>query len=109
VLALMKEAAGRPARVLKHPAPNPLIMAFGHSAIELQLRFWIADAHNGVQNIKGEILLELWRLFREHGIPLPRPKQDIVVHPASQDSESAAEQDLPVSGPRVGKRLGSVS
>ena len=44
VLALMKEAAGRPARVLKHPAPNPLVMAFGHDAIELQLRFWIADA-----------------------------------------------------------------
>ena len=45
-------------------------MAFGHDAIELQLRFWIADAHNGVQNVKGEVLLEIWRLFQEHGIPM---------------------------------------
>jgi small-conductance mechanosensitive channel len=84
-------------------------MAFGQSAIELQLRFWIADAHNGVQNVKGEVLLELWRLFREHDIPLPRPKQDVVLHPASQDSGALSEQTVPVSAPFAGKRLGSVS
>jgi small-conductance mechanosensitive channel len=55
-------------------------MAFGEGAIELELRFWIADAHNGIHNIQGEVLLELWRLFREHGIPLPRPKQDVYLH-----------------------------
>jgi small-conductance mechanosensitive channel len=109
VLALMKEAASRPARVLKHPAPNPLIMAFGEGAIDLELRFWIADAHNGVHNIKGEVLLELWRLFREHGVPMPRPKQDVFLHPVSPSSHDAGEQNVPVSGPFVGKRLGSVS
>ncbi|HEX2136441.1 MAG TPA: mechanosensitive ion channel domain-containing protein, partial [Microvirga sp.] len=56
VLALMREAASRPARILKSPAPNALVMRFGESAIELQLRFWIADAQNGVHNVKGEVL-----------------------------------------------------
>jgi small-conductance mechanosensitive channel len=109
VIALMKEAASRSARVLKHPAPNPLIMSFGHGVIDLQLRFWISDAHNGVQNVKGEILLEIWRLFREHGIPLPRPKQDIVLYPASQGADDSGKRELPVSNPFGGKRLGSVS
>lgn len=109
VLGLMREAASRPARVLKHPAPNPLIMAFGEGAIELELRFWISDAHNGVQNIKGEILLELWKLFREHGIQLPRPKQDVVLHPAAQESDDFGQREPSVGAGFAGKRLGSVS
>jgi small-conductance mechanosensitive channel len=81
VLALMRQAAGRPPRVLKTPVPNALVLAFGENAIELQLRFWIADATNGVRNVKGEVLLELWKLFREHGIALPRPVRDVYMHP----------------------------
>jgi small-conductance mechanosensitive channel len=80
VLALMKEAAGRPARILKSPAPNALVLGFGESAIELELRFWIADAPAGVQNVKSEALLEVWRLFRARGIPVPRPARDVFVH-----------------------------
>jgi small-conductance mechanosensitive channel len=83
VLALMKEAAGRPARILAEPSPNALVLGFGESAVELELRFWIADAPNGVQNVKSEALLEMWRLFRTHGIPVPRPAHDVFVHPAA--------------------------
>jgi len=36
------------------PAPNALIMAFGETAIELELRFWIEDAQNGVHNVKSQ-------------------------------------------------------
>jgi small-conductance mechanosensitive channel len=88
VLALMKEAAGRPARVLKAPAPNALVLGFGESAVELELRFWIADAPSGVQNVKSEALLEVWRLFRARGIPVPRPARDVFVHPAPPPSRS---------------------
>jgi small-conductance mechanosensitive channel len=55
-LALMREAASYPERVLAVPAPNALIMAFGETAIELELRFWIQDAQNGVHNIKSQVL-----------------------------------------------------
>jgi small-conductance mechanosensitive channel len=104
VLALMKEAAGRPARVLKNPAPNPLVMQFGESAIELELRFWIADAQNGVHNVMSEVLLEIWRLFRDHGIRIPYPKRDVVVHPAET---AEAEEAVPArsrAGAFAGRR-----
>ncbi len=71
VLALMLEAAGRPPRVLPSPAPKALIMAFGESAIELELRFWIDDAQNGVHNVKSQVLYEIWRLFQQQGIQHP--------------------------------------
>jgi len=76
-LALMLEAASRPPRVLTAPAPTALVMAFGESAIELELRFWIEDARNGVHNVKSQILYELWRLFQQQGIQIPYPKRDL--------------------------------
>jgi small-conductance mechanosensitive channel len=79
VIALMREAATRPRRILPSPAPNVLIMSFGETAIELEMRFWIADAHNGVHNVKSEALYEVWRLFRQEGIQIPYPKRDLYV------------------------------
>ncbi len=76
-LALMMEAASRPPRVLATPPPNALIMGFGESAIELELRFWITDAQNGIQNVKSQVLHEVWRLFRQEGIQIPYPKRDL--------------------------------
>ena len=78
-LVLMREAASYPERVLAVPAPNALIMAFGESAIELELRFWIKDAQNGVHNVKSQVLYEIWRLFRQEGIQIPYPKRDLYV------------------------------
>jgi small-conductance mechanosensitive channel len=78
-LALMREAASYPERVLAVPAPNALIMAFGETAIELELRFWIADAQNGVHNVKSQVLYEIWRLFQQQGIRIPYPKRDLYV------------------------------
>jgi small-conductance mechanosensitive channel len=79
VIALMREAAGRPQRILTSPAPNVLIMSFGESAIELEMRFWIADAQRGIHNVKSEVLYEVWRLFRQEGIRIPYPKRDLYV------------------------------
>ncbi len=79
-LALMREAAGRPGRVLVTPAPNPLVVGFGENGLELELRFWIADVRNGVHNIASEVFLEILDLFHEHGIKIPLPQRDLYVH-----------------------------
>jgi small-conductance mechanosensitive channel len=79
-LALMREAAGRPPRVLKTPAPNPLVIGFGENGLELELRFWIADVRNGVHNIASDVFVEILGLFREHDIKIPLPQRDVHVH-----------------------------
>jgi small-conductance mechanosensitive channel len=55
------------------------MMAVGGSAIELELRFWIEDAQNGVHNVKSQVLYEIWRLFQQQGIRIPYPKRDLYV------------------------------
>jgi len=88
VMALMREAAEVPKRVLVSPSPNVLIMAFGESAIELELRFWIADAQNGVHNVKSEVLYGIWQLFRREGIRIPYPKRDLYLRSSPARSET---------------------
>lgn len=74
---LGREAAASQPRVLGDPAPRCLVKAFGESAIDLEVRFWIQDADSGVSNIKSAVMLALWRQFREHGIQIPYPQRDL--------------------------------
>jgi len=79
-MALCLEAAKETARVIEDPEPKCLLLEFGDSAIRLQTRFWIADAQNGVQNVKSEVLLAIWEKFRREGIEIPYPQR--VLHRA---------------------------
>jgi small-conductance mechanosensitive channel len=73
------DAATGTERVLDDPAPKCLLIEFGDSSVNLQLRFWISDAQNGVQNVKSAVLLRIWDLFKEHGVEIPYPQRDLHV------------------------------
>jgi small-conductance mechanosensitive channel len=77
VISLCEQAAGEIDRVLKDPEPKCLFVAFGDSALEVQVRFWIADAQNGVQNVKSAVLLRVWEKFKLHGVEVPYPQRDV--------------------------------
>ena len=64
-------------RVLDQPECKCLLVAFGENALELEVRIWIGDAHNGVQNVKSAVLLKIWEMFREAGIRVPYPQRDV--------------------------------
>ncbi|MFP6880466.1 MAG: hypothetical protein VCA34_05930, partial [Roseibacillus sp.] len=72
-------------RVLESPEPKCILIGFGDSAIDLQLRFWIRDAHNGVSNIKSAVLLGVWDRFQEAGIEIPFPQVDLHVKSGQVD------------------------
>lgn len=74
---LMLEATRGHPRILADPAPVCWITAITLSAIEHEIRIWIDDPEQGVTNVQGEVLLRIWELFREHGIELPRERQDV--------------------------------
>jgi small-conductance mechanosensitive channel len=73
VIALMREAASHPRRILSSPPPNVLILSFSETAIELEVRFWIADAQNGVHNVKSEVLYEVWKYSGKRASRFPTP------------------------------------
>jgi small-conductance mechanosensitive channel len=73
------EAAKDVPRVLGDPAPNCLLVAFGDSTIDLELRSWIGDPTNGTANVRSQVMLNMWDLYQQHGIELPNPQRDLTL------------------------------
>jgi small-conductance mechanosensitive channel len=94
--ALCLEAARGVERVLAEPEPNCLLVGFGDSAVNLELRFWIADAHNGVQNVKSDILLRIWDRFQAQGVEVPYPQHDIHLKSSPASMAPGAWQEAAV-------------
>jgi small-conductance mechanosensitive channel len=43
------------------------------------LRFWIQDPVNGTANVRSEVMLGIWDLYREHGIEFAFPQRDLTL------------------------------
>jgi small-conductance mechanosensitive channel len=82
---LCLEAARSVRRVLSKPEPICLIMRFGESAIQLELRIWISDPRDGVSNVRSAVMLEVWDRFQRAGIRLPYPQRDVHFVPTPRD------------------------
>jgi small-conductance mechanosensitive channel len=68
--------------VLREPPPVSRLMHFSDSGIELELRFWISDPQEGVNNVRSEVNRAIWRLFKQHKITIPMAQREILVHNA---------------------------
>lgn len=64
-------------RVVDTPAPRCNLVGFGDSSVDLDLRFWIDDPHNGVGKVRSDVLLKVWNAFHENGIEFPFPQRDV--------------------------------
>ena len=79
VRKLAIKAAGRVTRVLNDRATVCHIVGFGDSSVDYILRFWIRDPTDGLTNIKGNVFLALWDIFKENGISIPFPQREVKV------------------------------
>jgi small-conductance mechanosensitive channel len=78
-LEVLLQAATCSKRVLREPAPASRLMHFGDSGIDLELRFWIADPQEGVNNVRSDVNRAIWRCFKERGITIPVTRHDVRV------------------------------
>jgi small-conductance mechanosensitive channel len=82
-MALLLKAAEDHTRILRDPAPVARLMAFGDSGLELELRFWISDPQEGVNNVRSDVNRIIWRLFKEQRIKIPVTQQEVAVRKSS--------------------------
>lgn len=76
-MAILVRAARETERVLADPEPAARLMGFGDNGINLELRLWIRDPENGVNNVRSEVYTRIWRDFRDAGITIPFPQRDV--------------------------------
>ncbi|MEX1024236.1 MAG: mechanosensitive ion channel domain-containing protein [Planctomycetota bacterium] len=76
------EAAQNEALILEEPAPQVVFRAFGESALDFELRIFIASRDNWAP-ITNKIHMRIDKLFREAGIEIPFPQRDLHIRSAS--------------------------
>jgi len=79
VRQLACEAAASHDRVDKARAPVCHLTGYGDSSVDFVLRFWITDPHNGVTNVRGDVLLAMWDSFKANDIVFPFPHREIIM------------------------------
>jgi len=71
---LLEAAEGHP-RILRDPPPVSRLISFDENGMRLEIRFWIADPVNGVNNVRSDVNRAIWRVFRAHGVRIPVPQR----------------------------------
>ncbi|HMO14377.1 MAG TPA: mechanosensitive ion channel [Pirellulaceae bacterium] len=76
VCAVLREVANRHAVVLKDPEPSAVLVNFGASTLDFELRFHI-PSREVFSVVRHELLLEIAREFNRLNIDIAFPQQDI--------------------------------
>ena len=79
---LALSAASSIDRILKTPEPKCLVMEYGDSTINLELRVWINDPKIGIDNVKDAALMAVWDSFHANGIEIAFPQRDLHIKSA---------------------------
>lgn len=76
-MKILKEAAEQQNGVLKQPKPFVRFNNYGDSSLDFTVYFWATEVFR-VENIKSEIRVRIFELFKENNINIPFPQR--VVH-----------------------------
>jgi potassium efflux system protein len=90
--------------VLKIPDPQVVFSGFGQSSLDFRLMVWIADVDDRLR-AQTEILQEIDRRFRELGIEIPFPQQDLHLRTVADSASRVLMGSAPSSpGPTARRR-----
>ncbi|MEM9500730.1 MAG: mechanosensitive ion channel domain-containing protein [Pseudomonadota bacterium] len=84
VTKLLYQAVDETDRILAHPKPRVNIMEFGDNSVNFELRFWIQDPEGGLANIRSDVYMRIWQLFKENDIEIPFPQSDLHLRSSKQ-------------------------
>ncbi|MGH8176420.1 MAG: mechanosensitive ion channel family protein [Steroidobacter sp.] len=77
-LLVLLQAAEDQKRILRDPPPVSRMMGFNDYGFDLELRFWISDPQEGVNNVRSDVNRAIWRLFKEKGITIPVAQREVI-------------------------------
>jgi small-conductance mechanosensitive channel len=63
--------------VLSDPAPEVVLLDFGGSSLDLEVRVWTVQQVQTPTRLKSDLYFAMFDTFREKGIELPFPQRDL--------------------------------
>ena len=73
---LLKACEGQ-TRILSKPPAVSRLVGFGDNGIDLELRIWLRDPESGVGNVRSDLYVNIWKLFKEYNVSIPFPQRDV--------------------------------
>jgi small-conductance mechanosensitive channel len=90
VCKLAVEVAAAAPLAAKDKPPNCILVEFAEAGMKFSLTFWIPDP-DGMDNVKSEVMLSLWDVFKREGIHVPYPVREIRIRGGALPVETTAE------------------
>ncbi|SIO15694.1 Mechanosensitive ion channel [Bradyrhizobium erythrophlei] len=90
VCKLAMEIAAAAPRAIKSKQPNCILTEFTEAGMKFSLTFWIADP-DGMDNVKSEVMLALWDVFKREGIRVPYPVRELRIRGGALPVETMVE------------------
>jgi small-conductance mechanosensitive channel len=90
VCKLAIDVAAATPRALKGKPPNCILTEFAEAGMKFSLTFWIADP-DGLDNVKSEVMLSLWEVFKREGIQVPYPVREIRIRGGALPVETTVD------------------
>ena len=75
-ISLLKEIISDDSRIRMAPAPRAVPVEFSDSSIDLEVTFWV-NSYMDFPFVKGELISRANELFKQNGIRIPFPQQDL--------------------------------
>jgi small-conductance mechanosensitive channel len=89
VIQTLRECALAHPGVLPSPEPQVLFRSFGDSALDFELRVWVADVDTRLQ-VDSDLHQDIDRRFRQAGLEIPFPQRDLHVRSEEPTNTMAA-------------------
>ena len=74
--------------ISNYPKPMVWFEDFGNSSLDFSCVFWSSESFV-IPKLKSELRFKIWRKFREYGIHIPYPQQDLHLRSISEQAEGA--------------------
>jgi small-conductance mechanosensitive channel len=94
---ILLETVDKRREVLSYPAPQVVFMDFGASSLDFELRYFLRDIGD-VLAVASALRFEILQRFREEGVEIPFPQQDL--HLRDMDRLEAALRNVGLGGVR---------
>jgi small-conductance mechanosensitive channel len=79
VVQLILEATRESKACMLNPEPKCFLDQFADNRIIFRLLFWVQDIKQGIFKPKNDVMIHIWRKFKEHGIEMPVPQRELYI------------------------------
>ncbi len=78
-------------RVMKNKPPGCLLSEFTETGMKFSLTLWVEDAYAGMDNVRSDVMLALWKAFKAENIRVPYPVRELRVRGGALPVEPIVE------------------